>query len=55
MPNTQWKHLDIFIAAWHATALLYAVNACLMHPNREGPKQWRDQEGEYLTQALDRL
>lgn len=56
MPITQWKQLDLFVAAWHATALLYAINAWLMHPkHREGAERWRDQEGEYLIQALARL
>lgn len=56
MPASQWKYLDLFIGAWHATAMLYAINACLAHPMfREGAESWRDQEGEYLIQTLARL
>ncbi|MFX1243836.1 MAG: phosphotransferase enzyme family protein [Promethearchaeota archaeon] len=56
MPSSQWKHLDLFIGAWHATALLYAINSWLTHPMfRAGAERWRDQEGEFLIQALSRL
>ncbi len=56
MPPSQWKHLDLFIGAWHATAMLYAINAWLAQPRfREWSTRWRDQEGEYLIQTLARL
>ena len=56
MPKSQWKHLDLFIGAWHATAFLYAINSWLAHPMfRAGAERWRDQQGQYLKQALARL
>jgi Ser/Thr protein kinase RdoA (MazF antagonist) len=56
MPKSQWRHLDLFICAWHATALLYAINAWLAHPMfRVGAERWREQQGQYLIQALARL
>ncbi len=56
MPKSQWKYLDLFIGAWHATAMLYAVNSWFAHPMfREGAEQWLNREGEFLIQALERL
>ncbi len=56
MPASQWKHLDLFIGAWHATAMLYAINAWLAQPKfREWSERWRDQEGDYLIQTVARL
>ena len=56
MPDSQWKYLDLFIGAWHATALLYACNSWLAHPMfRKGAERWQEQEGQYLTQALARI
>jgi Ser/Thr protein kinase RdoA (MazF antagonist) len=56
MPSTQWKYLDLFIGVWHATAMLYAINAWLANPRfREGSERWRDQEGDYLVQTLARI
>jgi Ser/Thr protein kinase RdoA (MazF antagonist) len=56
MPPLQWTLLDLFIGAWHATAMLYAINSWLVHPMyREGLEQWRDQEGEYLVQTVANL
>jgi Ser/Thr protein kinase RdoA (MazF antagonist) len=56
MPQSQWNLLDLFIGAWHATALLYAINSELAHPlYREGAERWRNQEGEYLIQTAAKL
>jgi Ser/Thr protein kinase RdoA (MazF antagonist) len=56
MPPSQWKHLDLFIGAWHATAMLYAINYWIVNPMfREVTERWRNQEGEYLIQTLARL
>jgi len=56
MPQEQWRLLDLFIGAWHATAMLYAINSWLAHPMyRQGAERWRDQEGEYLIQTVSRL
>jgi Ser/Thr protein kinase RdoA (MazF antagonist) len=56
MPQSQWILLNLFIGAWHATAMLYAINSWLAHPlYREGAERWRDQEGEYLIQTVAHL
>jgi Ser/Thr protein kinase RdoA (MazF antagonist) len=56
MPPSQWAHLDLFIGAWHATAMLYAINGRLANPMfRAGATRWRDQEGKRLIHAASRL
>jgi Ser/Thr protein kinase RdoA (MazF antagonist) len=56
MPPSQWAHLGLFIAAWHATAMLYAINGWLANPMfRAGAIRWRDQEGKGLIRAAGRL
>ncbi|MEW5826299.1 MAG: phosphotransferase [Candidatus Bipolaricaulota bacterium] len=55
LPSDQAKHLDLFIAAWHAYEILWAAAMVERYPqNREGNIAWMTEAGRNLRNALDR-
>lgn len=53
LPADQWKHLNVFIAAWHAYEILWSGAMIEQHPqHREGSIAWMTQAGEHLRGAL---
>ncbi|MDD5220393.1 MAG: phosphotransferase [Candidatus Bipolaricaulis sp.] len=49
LPEVQWQHLDLFVAAWHAYEILWAGAMIEQHPqNTAGNLSWMKQAGESL-------
>lgn len=53
LPADQWRHLDLFIAAWHAYEILWAGAMIEQHPqHRAGNAAWMTQAAAHLRSAL---
>ena len=55
LPEAQLKHLDLFMAAHHATMVLWALAFILHDPAMQAEHaQWRDREGNKLLRYFER-
>ena len=53
LPDAQWRHLDLFIAAWHAFEIFWAAADAVKYPAwREGSQRWMMRAGENLRRVL---
>jgi len=53
LPDDQWKHLDLFVAAWHAFEIFWAAADAVKYPAwREGSERWMMRAGKDLQRVL---